>query len=93
AIPVIDGLIDREATVVAYDPVATENMRERFSGIEYAGSAREALEGASAALLVTDWDEFSTLEEEFEAMANPLLIDGRHALIPPEFVTYEGLTW
>src|SRR6056297_1615549 len=51
AIPVIEGLQERGANVVAYDPVATENMRERFPEIEYADSAADALAGAHGALV------------------------------------------
>lgn len=43
AIPVIDGLRDRGATPVGYDPQATETMRERFPDLTYAGSPKEAL--------------------------------------------------
>ena len=39
AIEVLHGLHDRGATVVAYDSVATENMREYFPDVEYATSA------------------------------------------------------
>jgi len=71
AIPIIRGLRQRDADVVAYDPVAAENTRERFPEIEYAESAAEALEGATAALVVTDWDEFTALDDAFDAMTVP----------------------
>ena len=93
AIPVIEGLRERGAEVVAYDPVATEEMRERIPDIEYADSAAEALDGASGALVVTDWDEFATLDSEFDAMEQAVVIDGRRVVEPREGVTYEGLTW
>lgn len=93
AIPVIESLLERGADVVAYDPVAAEHMRERFPGVEYAASAAEALDGAHGALVVTDWDEFATLDAEFDAMANPLVVDGRRIVEPRDGVVYEGLTW
>ncbi|WP_256393063.1 UDP-glucose 6-dehydrogenase AglM [Natronoarchaeum rubrum] len=93
AIPVIKGLQDRGADVVGYDPVATENMRERFPEIEYADSAAAALEGTLGALVVTDWDEFAALDEEFDAMADPVVVDGRRIIDRHEGITYEGLTW
>ncbi|WP_115864073.1 UDP-glucose 6-dehydrogenase AglM [Halorussus litoreus] len=92
AIPVIEGLRERGADVVAYDPVATENMRERFPDIEYADSTRDALDDASAALVVTDWDEFAALDREFDRMATPIVVDGRRIVEPHEGITYEGLT-
>jgi UDPglucose 6-dehydrogenase len=93
AIPVIEGLLDRGATVVSYDPVAIEAMRERFPDIEYASAAAEALDGASGAVVVTGWDEFTALDEEFDAMARPVIVDGRRIISRREGVTYEGLTW
>ena len=93
AIPVIEGLKRRNADVVGYDPVANERMRERFPDIEYAVSGEEALAGAAGAVVVTAWDEFAALEEAFEDMATPVVVDGRRIITPPEGVTYEGLTW
>jgi UDPglucose 6-dehydrogenase len=93
AIPLIRGLRDRGATVVAYDPVATAEMRERFPDLTYAESAADALAGASAALVATDWPEFADLDDAFEAMARPLVLDGRHVVERREGIEYEGLTW
>ncbi|KTG10996.1 UDP-glucose 6-dehydrogenase [Haloprofundus marisrubri] len=93
AIPTIEGLLERGATVVGYDPVATENMRAEFPDIEYASSAADALSGATAAVVVTDWDEFAALDEEFDAMARPVVVDGRRIVEPRAGIEYEGLTW
>ncbi|WP_324759331.1 UDP-glucose 6-dehydrogenase AglM [Haloarcula montana] len=93
AVPIIEGLLERGADVVAYDPVATENMRERYPDIEYADSAAAALEGASGAVVVTDWDEFAALDDEFDAMADPVVVDGRRIVERRDGITYEGLTW
>jgi UDPglucose 6-dehydrogenase len=93
AIPIIEGLLDREAEVVGYDPVATGEMRERFPDIEYAASAGEALEDAVAAMVVTDWDEFAALDGEFDRMADPVVVDGRRIVTRRDGLVYEGLTW
>jgi UDPglucose 6-dehydrogenase len=93
AVPVIEGLQERGAEIVAYDPVATANMRERYPGIEYVDSAAAALEGASGAVVVTDWDEFAALDEVFDDMADPVVVDGRRIIERREGITYEGLTW
>ncbi|GGK68657.1 UDP-glucose 6-dehydrogenase AglM [Haloarcula sebkhae] len=93
AVPVIEGLQERGADIVAYDPVATENMRERYPDIQYADSAATALEGASGAVVVTDWDEFAALDAEFEDMADPVVVDGRRIIERRDGITYEGLTW
>jgi UDPglucose 6-dehydrogenase len=68
--------------VVAYDPVAAGAAREVLGSVELRDSALEALEGADAAVLVTEWPEFATLDWAAAAarMARPLLIDGRNFL-------------
>lgn len=93
AIPVIRALQERGADIVAYDPVATEPMRERFPDIAYASSAEAALDGADGAVVVTDWDEFAALDGAFDTMRNPVVVDGRRIIEPREGMTYEGLTW
>ena len=93
AIPVIQGLRDRGADVVAYDPIAAEQMQEHFPDIHYAESAQAALADAAGAVVVTDWDEFAALDEEFDEMATPVVVDGRHVVQRREGITYEGLTW
>ena len=93
AVPVIEELRERGAEVVAYDPVAVENMRERFPDVEYVHSTAAALHDAHGALVVTDWDEFATLDEEFDAMATPVVVDGRRIVEHREGIIYEGLTW
>ncbi|WP_121820716.1 UDP-glucose 6-dehydrogenase AglM [Halostella salina] len=93
AIPVIKGLQKRGADIVAYDPVATENMRERFPDVSYASSPATALDGSTAALVVTDWPEITALDDEFDSMATPVVIDGRRAIDRRDGIVYEGLTW
>ena len=72
------------ATVVGYDPVAARRAREVLPDVELAATAMEALDGADAAILVTEWPEFAELDWNSAAkgMANPLLIDGRNFLDP-----------
>jgi UDPglucose 6-dehydrogenase len=70
------------AEVVAYDPVAAEAARDLLTGVELRDSALEALDGADAAVLVTEWREFAELDwvEAASRMSRPLLIDGRNYL-------------
>jgi UDPglucose 6-dehydrogenase len=70
------------AEVVAYDPVAGGAASELLDSVELAGSALEALDGADAAVLVTEWPEFAELDwaEAAGRMARPLLVDGRNFL-------------
>ncbi|MFC4358472.1 nucleotide sugar dehydrogenase [Halobium salinum] len=91
--PVLRGLAERGAHPVAYDPQAAANMREEFPEVEYVDSAAAALESAVGALVVTDWPEFAALDEEFESMATPVVVDGRRIIENREGIVYEGLTW
>jgi UDPglucose 6-dehydrogenase len=70
------------AEVAAYDPVAADAARGLLDGVEFCGSALEALDGADAAVLVTEWPEFAALDwgEAAARMARPLLVDGRNFL-------------
>jgi UDPglucose 6-dehydrogenase len=72
------------AEVTAYDPVAGEIARDLLGSVEFRDSALEALDGADAAILVTEWPEFAELDWSVaaERMARPLLIDGRNFLDP-----------
>ena len=93
AIPVIDALQAGGADVVAYDPVAAKQMADRFPDIEYAETAAEALTGADGVAVVTDWEEFSQLDEEFDTMSTPVVVDGRRCIDRRDGLVYEGLTW
>ncbi|HYH54933.1 MAG TPA: UDP-glucose/GDP-mannose dehydrogenase family protein [Solirubrobacterales bacterium] len=85
------------AEVVAYDPVAADRAAELLGAVEMATSAMEALEGADAAVLVTEWGEFAELDwaAAAERMTRPLVVDGRNFLDPERLVAagfeYEGI--
>jgi len=85
------------AEVVAYDPVAAERAAEMLGSVEMATSAMEALDGADAAVLVTEWREFAELDwaAAGERMVRPLVVDGRNFLDPEALVAagfeYEGI--
>jgi UDPglucose 6-dehydrogenase len=70
------------ATVGAYDPMVPAGAHPQFPGVTICGSPEEALRGADAAILVTEWPEFQRLDWSAcgELMARPLLVDGRNAL-------------
>lgn len=93
SIPVIEELLNSGAEVSAYDPMANENMSRLFSSVRYCSSAPDALRKADACLMMTEWEEFRTLDKEFDVMGNKLIIDGRHMLVPKKGVDYVGLCW
>ncbi len=88
SIAIIQALLGEGACVTLYDPQAAENIKavipENPPSVVYTRTALEALKGANAALLVTEWDEFKTLDlkKAHEIMDNPILIDGRNVFSP-----------
>jgi UDPglucose 6-dehydrogenase len=86
------------AHVAAYDPVAAERARELLVGTELCESALDAVDGADAIVLVTEWPEFKDLDwagEVKDRLNTPLVVDGRNfldreALVAAGF-TYEGV--
>jgi UDPglucose 6-dehydrogenase len=82
------------ANVVAYDPVAETAAAPLMPAVEMTGSAMDALEGADAAVVVTEWPEFAKLDwaEVAKRMKTPLLVDGRNFL-DPDAVRAAGLIY
>jgi UDPglucose 6-dehydrogenase len=76
-------LIHEGARVRAYDPMIDDG-HELFPGVAICHEPLEALEGADAAVLVTEWPEFARLDWTAAAavMRRPLLIDGRNFIDP-----------
>jgi UDPglucose 6-dehydrogenase len=73
------------ARVVGYDPVASKAAARRLPQLKVVFDPYDALRGAHAAVLVTEWEEICTLDLERAAslMEPPkVLIDGRNALDP-----------
>ncbi len=97
AIVLASRLLAEGATVVGYDPIAVENTRALLPTVTYTGSAMDALRGADACVLVTEWQEFLDLDwrRAKDIMARPIAIDGRNALDGRMLVaagfTYEGV--
>jgi UDPglucose 6-dehydrogenase len=96
---VLSGRLQGEgAQVRVYDPVAARSANSMLGGARICDSALEALEGADAAVLVTEWPEFGELDWTGlvkESMRVPLVVDGRNfldreALVEAGF-TYEGI--
>jgi UDPglucose 6-dehydrogenase len=77
-------LIHEGATVKAYDPMLDAGDHPLFPGVEICEGPLEALGGADAAVLVTEWPEFARLDLKAAAgaMARPLLVDGRNFIDP-----------
>jgi UDPglucose 6-dehydrogenase len=78
---IVDELLNAGCEVIAYDPAAMPEAKRRICDrIGYANDIYEAVEGADALLLVTEWKEFRLPDWRAvrEKMRTPLLIDGRN---------------
>jgi UDPglucose 6-dehydrogenase len=88
-------LLAEGAEVRAWDPVARPG--ELMKGALLVDSVLDAVRGADAAVIVTEWDELRGLasKEVRDAMARPLILDGRNLLDPAETraagFAYEGI--
>ncbi|MFL5821188.1 MAG: UDP-glucose dehydrogenase family protein [Solirubrobacteraceae bacterium] len=95
---VLAGRLHAEgARIRACDPVAEDEARALMPDVEFAPSPLEALEGADACVLVTEWPEFLDVDWRAAAdrMAGRLVVDGRNALDPGAVraagLAYEGI--
>ena len=81
ALRLIELLTNGGARVIAHDPVALPEAKRRLgSTVEFAENAYEALDGADALAIMTDWNEYR--HPDFErikaALRQPVLVDGRN---------------
>ncbi len=98
SVVIAEELLAAGATVTAYDPVAAEEAKHQLGDrIQYASNAYEALTGADALLLITEWREFRVpnWERVKEALKTPVVFDGRNIYSGAEVraagFTYAGI--
>ena len=86
SLDIIRGLQDRGARIVAFDPQGMAAARDLVENVTFAESAYGVAEGADAVVLVTEWNEFRSLDLERlkSAMASPTFIDLRNVYRPHE---------
>lgn len=80
ALTILPALTKLGAKVVAYDPAAMERASQLMPKLTYAKSAAEALKGADAVVVLTEWAEFATLDlkKVAKALKTPLMVDLRN---------------
>jgi UDPglucose 6-dehydrogenase len=85
ALSIIKDLLDEGATVRAHDPVAIPAARALFStAVDFCENNYEALNGADALLIVTEWNEFRRpdFDRMKSLMKQPVVFDGRNIYDP-----------
>jgi UDPglucose 6-dehydrogenase len=88
AVYLAEALRDEGARVRVYDPVALDAVRSRLPDVETVDDPLTALKDAHAAVVCTEWTEVVDLDlrEVHDAMAYPVLFDGRNVFDPAEAV-------
>ena len=95
SITIVEGLLARGAEIAAHDPEALAEARKAFGErVTYHRFNYDALEGADALLIVTEWNEFR--RPDFARMRGllrrPVIFDGRN-LYEPEVMRQQGFTY
>ena len=84
SIDIIRDLVARGATVIAYDPIATDDARRFISNVEFARDEYEAVAGADVLVFVTEWNQFRALDMDRirKSMRAPKIADLRNIYDP-----------
>jgi UDPglucose 6-dehydrogenase len=91
ALLLVQELVREGCRVCAYDPAAMENAKAILkSGIDFAADAYEAATGTDALLILTDWEEFATLDLQRlrDLVKYPIVLDGRNLYDPEEMLDH-----
>ena len=84
SLEIIAALQAKGALIRAFDPIAMEGAKALLTDVTFCESSYAAAEGADAAVVVTDWNEFKllNLEKLRDAMRQPIVFDGRNIYSP-----------
>ncbi|EMD83607.1 UDP-glucose dehydrogenase family protein [Pacificimonas flava] len=94
SLDILPRLIEAGASVAAYDPAAMQLAAPMLPDVEMVGSAYEAIEGASAVVLITEWNEFRALDLRRlkDSMETPVFVDLRN-VYPSEDMRQAGFEY
>ncbi|MEO0528991.1 MAG: UDP binding domain-containing protein, partial [Planctomycetota bacterium] len=94
ALVLIRQLQEAGATVTAHDPEAMPNVKAETEGVEFCDNAMDALNGANALCICTDWKAYHQPDfaEMYQLLAEPVVFDGRN-LYDPERMKARGYSY
>ncbi|HSI88438.1 MAG TPA: UDP-glucose/GDP-mannose dehydrogenase family protein, partial [Pyrinomonadaceae bacterium] len=86
AIEIVHTLIERGATVRAFDPVAMEEAKHYINGVEYAEDEYDAIKDADVLVIVTEWNQFRALDmaKVKQLLRSPKIADLRNIYEPED---------
>ncbi|MGE8203144.1 UDP-glucose dehydrogenase family protein [Heyndrickxia sp. NPDC080065] len=84
SLKIIEFLLKNQASITAYDPKGAEHVKKLFPNINYASTPLDALKGADALLIVTEWNEIINIDWQsaINLVSQPFVFDGRNTLDP-----------
>jgi UDPglucose 6-dehydrogenase len=97
AVAVVKSLLKEGCSITAYDPAAMDRAQEEFGphhAIKFANGPYEALDGADACLVLTEWEDFAALDlaRVKRLLRYPIVVDGRN-LFDPALMEAAGLNY
>lgn len=97
AVSIIKALMKEGCSITAYDPAAMDRAAEEFgpnNSVKFARGCYEALEGADACLVLTEWEDFAALDlaRVKSLLRYPIVVDGRN-LFSPAHMEAAGLNY
>jgi len=95
ALHLVQDLVREGCLITAYDPAAMERAQEVLhSSVDFAGSAYDAAAGADALLILTEWEDFATLDlnQLRGKLRYPIVLDGRN-LYDPQVMAAHGISY
>ena len=94
AIAIIQALQDAGAKIKAYDPKGTEQAKLYLENVEYMNGPYDAVDGADALVIITEWDVFRGLDLDriHMLLKTPILVDLRN-IYPRSTAEVAGFTY
>lgn len=94
SLDIIPALQEAGAKVRAYDPAGMEHAKDMLTDVEWASSSYEAISGADALAIVTEWNEFRALDlaRVKQSLTAPIIIDLKN-IYRPEAMREAGFTY
>ncbi|HVY12099.1 MAG TPA: UDP-glucose/GDP-mannose dehydrogenase family protein [Alphaproteobacteria bacterium] len=86
SLAILPALQEAGASIRAFDPAGMSEAKKHFSNVEFCSGAYHALEGADAAVLITEWNEFRALDPQRMAglLKKKVLVDLRNVYKPAD---------
>lgn len=90
SLKIIKYLIQNKSFITAYDPQGTEHVKKIYPDIRYTSTPLEAIKGADAVIIVTEWKEIIDIDWKYakSIVSTPLIFDGRNALDASTMMEY-----